>query len=363
MIGHSDGIEHASLTKIYHWINSPKTLYRRIILEITSLINNEITLAPCRFCGATQFRYCLDAPDFDSGSQQFTLWECQDCGLTRIEPLLDDEALGRYYRSDYYGAGQRKFVGPVERVTCWLGEQRARQLVRCWRSGIKTEYYPPRVLDIGCGRGALLRALAHLGCECHGVERVDFPEVTLDAGFYLYRQPLAELAFSPAHFDIVVLWHVLEHLSNPGAMITEVRRILRPGGLLALAVPNFASRQRHFFGPCWFHLDLPRHLHHFGLPMLDKGLEHRGFRIVSTDTWAFDQNVFGFIQSALNRLCPSRPNRLYQRLRQPEGLTPDWELGLWLTAAGLLAPLAGVEWVISGLLGQGATAIIYAYRL
>ena len=110
------------------------------------------------------------------------------------------------------------------------------------------------------------------------------------------------------------------------------------------------------------HLDLPRHLHHFGLPVLRQGLEHRGFRVATTNTWAFDQNVFGFVQSALNRLCRSSPNRLYQRLRQPEGLTFDRELWLWLIAAGLLAPCAVIEWAISALLGRGATVIVYAYR-
>ncbi len=73
--------------------------------------------APCRLCGATSFQFCLNAPDFDTGQASFTLCECRSCGLVRIEPLLTEAELSRFYPSVYYGAGQEKFVGPIERLT------------------------------------------------------------------------------------------------------------------------------------------------------------------------------------------------------------------------------------------------------
>lgn len=321
-----------------------------------------VALAACRLCGSESFQFCLSAPDFDTGRESFDLYRCCGCGLVRIEPLPDEAELTRYYCSTYYGSGQRKFVSAVERITRWYNEGRARNLVQWLIGQGRTANISPRVLDIGCGRGGLLRALARLGCECHGVERADFPPLESDAGFCLHRRPLLELAFPSAHFDIIVVWHVLEHLPDPGATLAEIYRLLRPGGLLALAVPNFASWQRHLFGPDWFHLDLPRHLHHFGLPVLREALEGQGFQVVATGTRAFDQNAFGFVQSVFNHLCRTYPNRLYQRLRQPEDLTFDLELLLWLTGAGLLAPFAGVEYMLSGLLGWGATAIVYVSR-
>lgn len=317
--------------------------------------------APCRLCGATTFQFCLNAPDFDTGQASFTLCECRSCGLVRIEPLLTEAELSRFYPSVYYGAGQEKFVGPIERLTRWLARQQAHRLLQSLNEG-RQPVGPIRILDIGCGRGSLLRAFAQMGGECHGVERADFPDIEPDAGFVLHRQPLADLAFPDGHFDIVVLWHVLEHLADPGTVLTEIHRLLRPSGLLACAVPNFSSWQRRWFGPDWFHLDLPRHVHHFELPTLRHGLEERGFQIVKVETRALDQNLFGFVQSALNRLRRSRPNRLYALLRRPEGFSLDSELAGWLLAAGILSPLAGIEYMLSGLTNQGATVVMQARR-
>lgn len=319
-------------------------------------------LVPCRLCGATSFQFCLNAPDFDTGQKSFALYACRNCGLVRIEPLLTEVELSSYYQPVYYGAGQAKFVGPVERLTRWLARRQARHLLQGLEDERRRCQGPVRVLDIGCGRGSLLRAFAAMGCECHGLERADFPEVEPEAGFTLHRQLLADLPLPASYFDIVVLWHVLEHLTDPGVILAEIEQRLRPGGVLACAVPNFASWQRHWFGPDWFHLDLPRHVHHFGLPTLRQGLEEHGFQIMQVQTRALDQNLFGFVQSALNRLCRSRPNRLYALLRRPEGFVLDRELVGWLLAAGVLSPLAGIEYVVSGLAGQGATAIIQARR-
>ena len=65
------------------------------------------------------------------------------------------------------------------------------------------------------------------------------------------------------HPDQVIVWHVLEHLDEPRATVAEIRRITRPGGRLIVAVPNYSSLQARWAGAAWFHLDLPRHLHHF----------------------------------------------------------------------------------------------------
>ena len=81
-----------------------------------------------------------------------------------------------------------------------------------------------------------------------------------------------------------MIWHVLEHLHDPKGALLEARRILRPGGRLVVAVPNFSSLQARWAGAAWFHLDLPRHLWHFPLAALRRLLADCGFEIRRSTT-------------------------------------------------------------------------------
>ena len=77
----------------------------------------------------------------------------------------------------------------------------------------------------------------------------------------MYRE--TSLSLLPGQFDAVTFWHVLEHLENPGEALVAAGRLLKSNGWLVVAVPDYASLQAKLFGKYWFHLDLPRHLHHF----------------------------------------------------------------------------------------------------
>lgn len=320
---------------------------------------------PCVFCGEAGARLRFSATDFDRGSDPFDLVECRTCGAVRTEPMLTGDTLASYYQASYYGRGKQKFSRLVESMVRVASRWRARRLLRYWSamSGVP-ERSSPAVLDIGCGRGHLLRALARLGCSCHGVEREDFPlDGHLD-GVHFYRQDLESAGFTAASFDIVVIWHVLEHLENPAQTLSTVARILRPGGLCVIAVPNFGSFQSRLFKRHWFHLDLPRHIYHFTGEMLASNLRARHLHVREISTASLEQNVFGFIQSLLNLLIPAaRPNALYGLLKGGGGLLNYAKLAVWLVPAALILPVALVEYGFASLLGGGASLIIHIEKI
>src|SRR5262249_3479382 len=121
-------------------------------------------------------------------------------------------------------------------------------------------------------------------------------------------------------FDAVVIWHVLEHLSDPRAALLKARAILKPGGLLMVAVPNLASWQAAATGPAWFHLDVPRHYFHFRTGVLTRLIEETGFAVEETSHFNFEQNAYGWMQSLLNRVG-FRANLLYDLLKDPHART------------------------------------------
>ena len=323
--------------------------------------------SPCICCSGTDFRTLFSAGDFDSGKDSSTLTKCKGCGLVRTEPMLTDTELSRYYDLGYYGGKRAKFVGFAERLTRWFNSSRARSIVSCLRMDLMPSVGAPyKVLDIGCGRGSLLKALNRLGCECHGVERTEFPDDSDTQDIYFHKGGLQGISFARGSFDAVVIWHVLEHTENPLAILQETSRVLRPGGILVIAVPSFGSFQSNLFRGHWFHLDLPRHLYHFTLATLTRCLNKAGFEVLHKSTFSLEQNPFGFVQSLFNSVMPStQPNRFYSLLKKRNDATVPNSMGsvlYWSALACIASPFALFEHLVSGVLGKGATLIVYAKK-
>jgi len=223
---------------------------------------------PCPHCGAAGATLLWPMPDrLQVFAGDFSLVRCRACGLLRTSPrpawseLSAAYAAGRYHMPEDVGGSAIKSL--ARRITA-LSPQ------------------PGRALDVGCGTGELLAALRQDGWAVQGVE----PDATLarqareESGLDVFVGDLAAAAFPDGHFDLVVLWHVLEHLPEPRATLAEVRRVLRPAGVAVIGVPNAASLQARLFGRYWAAYDVPWHLTHFTPGTLGRLLEQTGLRVV-----------------------------------------------------------------------------------
>lgn len=307
-------------------------------------------------CGSNDGRTLMIAPDFDGKGQRYALHECSGCGLVRTSPEPTAELLQDAYRRDYYGNDGSKFVGIVERWTRHAARRRADAILAS-HGGSKARL---RVRDIGCGRGVLLEAFRSLGHQVLGVERKGSPFEGLPN---VVCGDLAELNLPPGSVDIIVLWHVLEHLDKPRSTRQHASRRLAGAGSLFISVPNFGSRQSRLFRGAWFHLDLPRHLCHFSDRSLGTMLADTGFTVREQHTFSPDQNLFGFLQSALN-LLPGLPNNhLYALLKARPSLRSLVLLLAYTPLVGVLSLAAMVELVISRIQDRGATLTINAGKI
>ncbi len=296
---------------------------------------------------------------------RFTITRCGVCGLTVTTPQPSGEAMHAYYPAGYYGsAGGKRFPAVVELLQNILYQRRAARLE------LLNQGKPGRVLDVGCGRGLLLEQLRKRGWEVQGTELSEqsaaYPRDVL--GIPVQIGDLADQHFPSDHFDAVVLWHVLEHVPDPAVVLAEVARILRPGGIFLLAVPNFGSLEARLTRDKWFHLDVPRHLNHYTPTVLHRALIGAGLRVRHAAYFAPEYDFFSFVQSTLNRLG-LRPNLLYNLLRgrgakvmhERHGVGPSQIIAALLLSLPFSA-LSLPETLLAAALHQGATITLYTQK-
>jgi SAM-dependent methyltransferase len=248
------------------------------------------------------------ATDYVSG-EAFDVFRCDRCRLVRTSPPTD-RPIASYYPSGYHAG--RRYRGPLEVLPRLLAASRSRRLE-------KASGGPGRVLEIGCGRGTLLRELRSRGWTVMGTELNEgAARFAREAnGLDVRTAPITELGLAQGSLDAVIFWHVLEHLEDPATALDEATRLLRPGGLLLVAVPRFDSPLSRWAGPAWFQLDVPRHLTHFSLDVLIAMLRERGLSPVEVRHLALEYDLFSFVQTVLNKLG-LRMNLLFETLRRGE---------------------------------------------
>ncbi|MGD9858114.1 MAG: class I SAM-dependent methyltransferase [Planctomycetaceae bacterium] len=273
------------------------------IVDVRAQRRAAVKLSDCPVCDGRR-----GIPTFEIHGMRHQLLTCESCGLGRLDPLPSLQEIAEFYPAEYYGSRGAKFEPLTEAVVRVVGTIHVRTLSRQLSPG-------SRILDVGCGRGVLLGALADRGHEVHGMDVSETAVAGADSRAAIRVAPcLTKVGYPDGHFDQVILWHVLEHLRNPRELLREVRRILKPGGQVIVAVPNFSSRQARWAGAAWFHLDLPRHLFHFPVAGLRRLLDRTGFDVIREQHFSLRQNPFGWVQSALNKSDGVSRNTLYHLL-------------------------------------------------
>ena len=136
-----------------------------------------------------------------------------------------------------------------------------------------------KLLDVGCGSGAYLAMARELGWRTYGVESnpaaAQYALKTLD--LEVQTGDFGEASYPEKHFDVITMWHSLEHFSDPLQIIRKVRALLKDDGMLMIGVPNFASLDRNLFRESWNGLEIPLHAWHFTPASLQYLLKESGF--------------------------------------------------------------------------------------
>lgn len=285
------------------------------------MVRDQITKSVSYICPLCQSQKVFTSFPFQtSHSLSFNVMQCSNCELAWTSPLPDDNDLCVNDFSTYYGKKANKFLGILQKIRDNLMKIRARHYL----SLIPKPGRNLKILDIGCAEGRLLNSFLEYGCECTGIEHQAYPEqrfLRRDKIKY-FCDNIDSIPLEESSFDLIFLWHVLEHMDNTGLIIKKLSKLLTPEGLLIIAVPNFKSSESKVFKQKWFHLDIPWHKYHFNLNSLKYMAEINRLRVIKVSTFCVEQSVYGLVQSLLNRIGFKR-NELYEALKGeiPNGIS------------------------------------------
>lgn len=277
------------------------------------------TSVRCMACGASVFEPFIrtDRDRMLGIKGTFSYEQCTTCGLIWQNPRLSPQKLKAHYPpSSYYAYQEQESRGVFDRIRNYLLNHYYRptlvsSLVTLFIANVPAipSYVPKgRVLDLGCGTGDTLVALMSLGWEVYGMD-IDENAVRIantrglkhvSKGYY---QDIAR--FSDEFFDSIRLYHVIEHLDNPMACLTLIRKKLKPNGELLVGTPNPGSAVAKLFGRYWYNLDAPRHLFLFTPDNLSQLIKKKGFS-VSSLRFCSAGGIVGSIQYLLDLPLLSR---------------------------------------------------------
>jgi SAM-dependent methyltransferase len=229
--------------------------------------------------------------------------ECGDCGVVFSDRYAREGFDAKnVYNSFYKNEIAGRFNFGVELVV---------RLFRLYRAFKIFTIYPraKSILDIGSGRGFTLYFLKKI-FRYHTTVGTQIDPAALKfsrekLGLDIYGEDLLKLDLKDGQFDLVTMWHVLEHLPDPEAYVERIRRLLKDNGKLIIEVPNFASWTRRFSGQYWLGLDLKYHLCFFDYASLSGLLKKHGFKVTLVHTFSLEYSTFISVQSLVSRLTNS----------------------------------------------------------
>ena len=237
----------------------------------------------CNYCGSDNSEPVNHGPDLLlNRHQEFYLVRCYHCGLIYQNPQLTLDELPAHYPEEYkpYRRDVQSETQFTRRIDAQYGlTRRCRQLMKYFPG-------PGKLLDIGCATGLFLNEMQGYGWRVRGVELSPYAAEYARQTFALdvVTGTLETAEFPPDNFDVVTMWDVLEHVTEPKYTLAEIGRVLKPGGMLALSLPNPGCIEAQLFGVYWIGWDRPRHLHLFTTAVLRNYLTDAGFRDIKVES-------------------------------------------------------------------------------
>lgn len=239
----------------------------------------------CPICGDENFSPFLNVKDHMITKEEFSIVTCENCGFHFTNPIPNENKIGEYYKSSAYISHSSSKKGLINFLYNVVRGITLKQKVRWVKNVARGE----ELLDIGSGTGHFLKAANKK--HFHGVGLEPDPEARKHAHSknHVRSDDQKELYLKEeASFDVVTMWHVLEHVYNLNNDVAQIRKILKNNGALFIAVPNMNSYDAKYYKEFWAAYDVPRHLYHFRQQDVVKFMMNHGFELKKVIPMKYD---------------------------------------------------------------------------
>jgi len=218
--------------------------------------------APCPICNQEDIAFLIHSKDYSLTRESFQIIQCAHCNLKYTDPIPNIEDIAPYYNFPSYISHTDDKNGLINKLY---------HKVRIHTLHTKTNWvqslftgYKGQLLEVGAGTGAFAHAMTKKGWNVRALEPDAASRARAFTNYNIQIDPIESLFnLEENKFDVITLWHVLEHVHDLNGYLRAFYKLLKPNGRLIIAVPNYTSYDAQFYKKYWAAYDVPRHLYHF----------------------------------------------------------------------------------------------------
>jgi len=246
----------------------------------------------CPICGEKEHRFFLEAEDHNVSKDAFKIVECSKCSFRFTSPIPTEETIGEYYKSENYVSHSGTKKGLVNKIYHVVRNRAIKQKEKLASRNSNEK----SILDIGCGTGDFLGYCKTQNWKTLGLEPDESARKIASENNQIEAKELTHLyAIKENSFDVISMWHVLEHVYNLNKDIEQYKKILKENGTLIVAVPNCSSKDAEHYKKDWAAYDLPIHLYHFRPNDMKKLFANHGMEVVEILPMKFDSYYISMV--------------------------------------------------------------------
>jgi SAM-dependent methyltransferase len=240
----------------------------------------EFESVTCNLCGSSAYDLYMERGDLNVFLPGiFTLVRCRSCGLIYQNPRPSPSSWDAIYPSEYdqYNHPDAQHESILKRLSREYGLAKRTKFIRRFKT-------KGSLLDVGCADGDFLKEMSKSsGWNVAGIEpHPEASQAARENGLNVRTGTLEDLESFKSQYDVITLWHVIEHLYDPNAALKIIYQLLRPGGVVVLTTSNQDSMDARIFGKYWIGVELPRHFYIYSIKSMNALLEQTGFTLIHT---------------------------------------------------------------------------------
>lgn len=261
-------------------------------------MSNNIHHQQCPVCASSEIEQIFSAIDNTVSGKQFYIVECKICQLQFTQDAPGELAIADYYKSSNYISHTNSNKGFVNKLYQWVrnitigNKKYLIKKITKQKKGV--------LLDMGCGTGFFAASMKNSGWDVTGIEpdsetrklALSLNKIELFSTDIFYELP-------EKRFDVITLWHVLEHVHSLKSTIVQLHKLLKENGKLIIAVPNRNCYDAEFYQAHWAAYDVPRHLYHFNFQSMKAMMEKENFKLKEIKPMWFDSFYISLLSSKI----------------------------------------------------------------